>query len=149
VSVEECELFRGLSSEFLERIKSTIVEREFDPDETIFEEGDDANELFILAQGEVELSYTLPNDRKVSIGITKVAPGELFGWSAAAGGKRLTAKACSASDSCVYAIDARRFHELLGADPKTGYTLMCRIAQLARLRMRDTRFQLRWMQSWA
>jgi CRP-like cAMP-binding protein len=149
VSIEDCALFSDLPSATLDRIRSVTVERHYGDGETIFHEGDDAVELFILASGRVELSYTLPNDATISLPITKVAPGDLFAWSAAVGGKRLSAKAHTSGESVVYAIPADRFEEVCDADPVSGLRLMRRLAALARTRLSDTRIQLRWLQSYA
>ena len=147
VSIERCGLFDDLPNATLDRVRAIVVEQRYLEGETIFHEGDDADALYILASGRVELSYTLPNDASVSLPITRVSPGDLFAWSAAVGGKQLTAKAHSASESLVYSIPADSFEEICDADPATGLRLMRRLAELARTRLLDTRTQLRWLQS--
>ena len=101
VSIEQCELFHDLPYATVEQVKELVSERRFGAGETIFREGDAAEEIFILASGQVELTYTLPNHADVSLPITAVSPGELFGWSAAAGAKNLTAKAHTATESTI------------------------------------------------
>ena len=61
VRFESCALFQGLPAAVLEEIGRVVVEREYAADTTIFVEGDPAVDVCVLASGEVELDYTLPN----------------------------------------------------------------------------------------
>ena len=147
VTLENCSLFRGLPSDVVDQIQKMALERRFVTDQTIFEEGQPAVELCILAAGSVELDYTLPNNPKVLVAITRVAPGDVFAWSALAGSGCLTARARTLDDSCVYAIPADELRSLLDAHVDAGYIVMTRLTELVASRLRDTRDQLRWLQS--
>lgn len=147
VSLETCSLFRGLRAEVVDGIDRMAVERGFAIGQTIFEEGEAAVELCILAQGAVELDYTLPNNPKTLVAITRVAPGDVFAWSALAGCGSLTARARTLEDSIVYTIPAGALRSLLDEHVDAGYIVMTRLTQLVASRLRDTRDQLRWLQS--
>ena len=147
VELENCSLFTGLPSDVLDRIRGLVCEREFNEDTTIFSEGDPAHELFILASGEVELDYTLPNQPSTTLKITRIAPGEVFAWSALAGVSRLSAKGRTLQKSRVYVIPASELREILASRPEAGYLVMSRLTALVASRMRDTRLQLRWLLS--
>ena len=145
---ESSTLFQDLPTAVLEAIGKLVIEREYPADATIFVEGDPAVELSILASGEVALDYTLPGRPNVILRITKVAPGEMFAWSALAGNATLTARARALEASRVYSIPAAPLREILHAHPEAGYQVMTRLTELVASRLRDTREQLRWLQTW-
>ena len=147
VELEDCSLFTGLPSDVLERIRGLVREREFKENTTIFSEGDPAEELFILVSGEVELDYTLPNQPGTTLKITRIAPGEVFAWSALAGAGRLSAKGRTLKKSRVYTIPGPGLCEILESRPAAGYLVMSRLTALVASRLRDTRLQLRWLLS--
>jgi CRP-like cAMP-binding protein len=129
------------------QVTCLVAEREYPTSSIVFYEGDRAEELFILASGKIELTYTLPNNSCVTLPITKVLPGEVFGWSALAGGQNLTAQAKTLEDSSVYAIPALPLRRILSDNPAAGFEVMTRLVELVSRRLRDTRLQLRWLQS--
>ncbi len=147
VTLERCSLFRGLSTEVVDQIQKMVLERRFAADQTIFEEGQPAVELCILAAGSVELDYTLPNNPNVLVAITRVSPGDVFAWSALAGSERLTARARTLEESYVYSISADELRSFLDTRVDAGYVVMTRLTELVASRLRDTRDQLRWLQS--
>ena len=148
VGFASCTLFHGLPAEVLDEIGSLVVEREYPERAVIFAEGDPAVEVCILASGEVELDYTLPGRSDVKLMITRVGPGEMFAWSALAGNATLTARARAIETSCVYNIPVNPLREILQAHPEAGYQVMTRLTELVASRLRDTREQLRWLQTW-
>jgi CRP-like cAMP-binding protein len=147
VSLEESWLFAGLPGNVLARIRALAGEERYPASRTIFSEGDLAQKLYILGEGEVELSYVLPCRTPVTMRIARIAPGEIFGWSALARGEKLTADARALTDSAAYLIPAAGLIEVLDSDPPCGYRVMTRLAQLIAKRLRDTRTELRWIQS--
>ena len=148
VPLESCTLFEDLPAAVLEEIGRLVVEREYAADATIFVEGDPAVEVCILGSGEVELDYTLPGRPDVILRITTVPPGEMFAWSALVSNASLTARARALQSSCIYSIPATPLREILHAHPEAGYVVMTRLSELVASRLRDTREQLRWLQTW-
>lgn len=147
VRLEDCSLFQGIGSDVLARIKALVEEREFPHDATIFCEGEPAQELFLLASGSVALDYTLPADPSVMLPITRVSPGDIFAWSGLANNQSLTARARTEGTSRAYVIPAEPLRNILAAHPDAGYLVMTRLTELIASRLRDTRVQLRWLQS--
>lgn len=147
VPLENCGLFLGLPPEVLDRIQELVSEREFDENTTIFSEGDPAEELFILACGEVELDFTLPTQPDTVMRITRIAPGEAFAWSALAGLTRLSSTSRTLRKSRVYAISGSGLREVFKSSPESGYVVMSRLSMIIASRLHDTRHQLRWLLS--
>jgi CRP-like cAMP-binding protein len=75
--------------------------RKFRDGEAIFEEGDDADEVFVLLAGEVEVSR---RSGDVPVFINKLSEGQLFGEMAAAGRTRRTATVRAMGDVEVLAV---------------------------------------------
>ena len=147
VPLEESWLFHGLPPAIQGKIRLLATEEHFACDSTIFAEGDPANTLYILGDGEVELTYVLPCRDPVTMRIARVGPGEVFGWSALARGEKMTADARSLCECSAYLINAIPLLEIMDQDPPSGYRVMTRLAQLIAKRLRDTRTELRWIQS--
>ena len=137
-------LFRGLIQDALEKIHSLAKVSEFKPGQQIFAEDEPAVDLYILSEGKVELSYTLPNDPETDIRIAEISPGQVFAWSALAMGDTLSAKACAAVPSSAYIIPAEPLHGILREHSDAGYEVMTRLSQQILARLRQTRLDLRW-----
>ncbi|MBI4605633.1 MAG: cyclic nucleotide-binding domain-containing protein [Planctomycetes bacterium] len=145
MELEHCVLFRGLSRDVNARIRSLARIQRYARDETLFLEGDPATDIYVLKDGRVELTYTLPQDPTSEILIAHVHPGENFAWSALARGETLSSRARALVDSNVYAIALEELHALFLEHPEAGYQVMTILAQQILRRLRDTRKELRWL----
>ena len=147
VALEESSIFAGLTPGVLARIRSFCREQTFEPGTTIFREGESSEHLYVLGSGTVELSCLLPGSTTTTIRITRIAPGDVFGWSALALGEKLTADARAVSESVAYLVPGSRLTEVFDEDPRAGYHVMKCLTQVIARRLRDTRSELRWMHS--
>jgi CRP-like cAMP-binding protein len=144
VNLENSLLFQGLPRDVLAKIEDLARVDEFKPGERIFREGEPAMDLYILREGKVELTYTLPNDPDTDIRINDVSPGQVFAWSALAKGDTLSAQARAILASSAYIIPAEPLHHVFAEHPYAGYEVMTRLAQQLLQRLRQTRRELRW-----
>ncbi len=145
MELEKADLFVGLSRDVIARIQTIARIEYFYAGETIFFEGDVALDLFVVRSGQVELTYTLPQDPTTAIRIAPVLPGENFAWSALAKGETLSSQARAVVDSSVHLIPARKLHALFYEYPFAGYQVMSRLSQQIFSRLRETRTELRWL----
>ena len=88
-------IFKNLDGDELERIAPLLSLCFFQPDEIIFEQGQQAVYLYILLEGEVIISYK-PYDGP-ALTVARIIPGGVFGWSAALRRDIYTSAAISAS----------------------------------------------------
>jgi CRP/FNR family transcriptional regulator, cyclic AMP receptor protein len=65
--VAKVPLFAGLNEEELDALAARAVERRFEPDETIFWEGDKAQGLFLLVDGAVKIFKTSASGREMML----------------------------------------------------------------------------------
>jgi CRP-like cAMP-binding protein len=144
VDLELATLFRGLPKDVLAKVNAIAKVSEFKESEVIFREGEPARDLYILCEGKVDLTYTLPNDPESDIRITQVTPGEVFAWSALAKGDTMSAQARAHIPSSAFMIPAAELHDIFREHPYAGYEVMTRLAQGLLARLRQTRRELRW-----
>jgi CRP/FNR family transcriptional regulator, cyclic AMP receptor protein len=119
-------IFRNLNSEQLAQIVPLIEPCRFSSGDFVFEQGDPAESLFIVVQGEVNIRYKAYDGPVMSV--ARVGPGGVFGWSAALGRDLYTSSAVCTADSQVFRIKGRSLHHLNEQDPETGAILQERLA---------------------
>ena len=144
MDLDNATLFQGLPKDVLAKIHTLAHVEDYSAGDKIFREGEPAVDLYILREGKVELTYTLPNDPDTDIRISLVAPGEVFAWSALARGDTMTAQARAVVPSKAYIISANALHDVFAEHPYAGYDVMTRLAQQIIERLRLTRRELRW-----
>ena len=145
MELEQSNLFAGLPTEILAKIRQLARVHNYLGNDVIFPEGQPAEDLYILRDGRVLLTYTLPQDPTTEIRIAQVQPGETFAWSALAQEEKLSARARALDDSSAYVISAKALHSLFHEYPAAGYEVMTRLAGQILQRLRQTRRELRWL----
>jgi CRP-like cAMP-binding protein len=138
-------IFVNAEEPVLARVRPHVRVCVFPAQQTIFDEGDSASDLYILRSGQVELTYTLPTRRDASVRIRQVHPGDVFAWSALVGDMKLTARAQALEESQAFLIPAIELRQVMDEVPVFGYQVMDRLAALLAGRLRDTRAQLQWL----
>jgi CRP-like cAMP-binding protein len=117
--IQQTDLFRGMSKDFVKKIYDKRVKESFTEGETIFPEGEKAKYFYILLKGRVKLEvgeirqlvYTLEH------------PGEAFGWSSLVGRETYSASAKCMTDTKLVKFDRDEFLTLLEEDPTNGLQL--------------------------
>lgn len=111
----------------------------------IFEEGDEAVELYILTEGWVVLDMEVRpvSDRPaVPTAVELVGQGEFFGWSAVVEPYVYTLSARCMTSCTALAIKGDMLRKTMNDDPGLGYEVMKKLAQLIGLRLAHTRLRL-------
>jgi CRP/FNR family cyclic AMP-dependent transcriptional regulator len=133
-------IFRGLSKVQLELIDPMLKLCHFSHDQTIFKQGQPANFVYILLQGEVVIQFK-PDDAPL-LTVTRVNPGGIFGWSAALGHKVYTSMACTTRECDAYQFSGVDMHLLCENYPETGVVLLGRLASVIAERLHSTHAQI-------
>ena len=149
MELEQSTLFQGIDPAVLVEIRKLARIRNYLGNETIFSEGDPATDFYILRDGKVLLTYTLPHDTETEIRIAQVEPGETFAWAALAKEHTLSSKARALDDASAFILPSKELHDVLRAHPAVGYEVMTRLADRILRRLRETRKELRWLQQGA
>ncbi len=134
-------LFEGL-----EETQLRLLEPLFEPyrcakDTVIFEQGDRAEFLYLLLEGEVAIRYK-PYDGD-ALTITQVRSGGVFGWSAIVGSATYTSGAIALSDCHALRVRGADLVRLSRRYPQLGEVVLSRLAQMVASRWQNAQVQVR------
>ncbi len=138
--------FATLSPTQLKLIAKIAREISYDIGTMIFKEGDNADGLYILVSGSIDLFFTVDVDsrsedrKELHFGI--INPGELFGISALVEPFTLTSSARVTKPSMVIRIDGISLQNLCMKDDKLAYALIQQVARTSMERLSAARLQL-------
>jgi CRP-like cAMP-binding protein len=132
--------FANVSAETLGQVAMISEEKMLKAGTKIFDVGDEADKLYIIEQGEVEIQYPLGSGELRTVD-TAIA-GELIMWSALVPPFKSTAVAVVHHDARLIVVDGKRLRELTKSDSSLGYHLLLGINQLLASRLDGTRVQL-------
>ena len=114
--------------------------------ETLFEENQPANTLYLLINGGIDLTIKSEEEfhptqhREFTVG--EINPGEIFGISALAEPSVYDATARTSRDSQIIKIDAEALRGLMKEDVELANHLMVQVIRELKERLRSTRVQL-------
>ncbi len=121
--INEIELFKGINFEVMEEIAGIASEEGYSKDTVMFERGTQADCLYILEQGTVNLVIK----SGVSIVYNLKEPGEIFGWSSLVEPSTYTASAVCAEDTKVVKLQKSKLEKLFDLHPDVGLKVLRRL----------------------
>lgn len=137
--LSEFALFRNLPEEILDKVAALGEEETFSQGDVIFREGEKADKLHFLLEGEIVLKVKLTS-RPESISVSVVGQRfESFGWSGIVPPYHYTASAICETDCKVLTIPGEGFMKILSENPAAGFIVMQRITELIASRLRNSR----------
>lgn len=107
----------------------------------LFKEGEDADALYLILSGEVELKINLDEKGARQADLSTLVEGDVTGWSALLEPCAYTLNAVAAADTRVVKLDAAQLRELMDRNTNVGYVLMGRLAQALADRLTNLRVQ--------
>ena len=121
-------LFAGISETALADIARASREEKLDEGDRVYELGDDADAIYIVARGRVRFSIGVGNRAGTD---SIMGPGQVFGWAALLGeNPRRVATADCLEDSAIVVVPARALLAIFDKDRASGYLVMRRLAGL-------------------
>jgi signal transduction histidine kinase len=131
VSLETSKPFRNLSAAELTALRQLAQEKNFSAGQQIFKEGDAGDGVYIIKDGQVEISVMVnPTVRRV---FAQLNPGEMFGEMAVLELKPRSATAIASKDTVAYFIPRGELLGLVERSPVLSLELLREISQ----RLRD------------
>jgi len=123
----------------IEKLNSMAREVHFERGQTIFRQGEECNEFYLIVSGKVALEITAPGRTFL---IQTLGAGDELGWSSMLmhGGKHFQARAVEPVEALVF-----QGEQLLRAcreEPSFGFALMHRMLGVVSERLQVTRLQL-------
>lgn len=138
-NINKFDLFKDVSEETLNKIEKLGTEQSYAKGDLIFKEGGDASYLHFLISGSIMLRVNLTSrPESLTVSIVKNAY-ESFGWSGIVPPYHYTATAECIEDSKVLALPGDKLMEILSQDPKSGFIIMQRIAEIIANRLGNSR----------
>ena len=137
------DLFEGISEDKLSGVAAKFQEQEIKAGEQLFCEGCEADEFYILLEGNINLSMKLTSrPETLVLGVINKF-GQSFGWSVVVSAKHYTATAEAKEDSKILTIKAVDMLDFLDQDCETGYAISRRMTEIVSSRLRYYRVLLK------
>jgi SulP family sulfate permease len=134
VELPQTDLCRAMSSEQIESFSRMLQSRVVKAGEKVFSAGDEGEELFIVAAGEIDL--LLPTTAHHHKRLAKCGPGTLFGEIAFLEPGTRTADAVAVSDSELLTLRRATFKSLADEHPDTARAVLAALARIQSERLR-------------
>jgi CRP/FNR family transcriptional regulator, cyclic AMP receptor protein len=132
--------FAGIREESLKRLAMIADEKSVPAKTIMFREGDPADFLSIILQGEVNIQYLLGSGEYRTV--DTLVTGDLLGWSAIVEPYKMTAIGTTTRQTDLARVDASKLRKLCDEDPLLGYRLTTQVAKLLAHRLEGARVQL-------
>jgi CRP-like cAMP-binding protein len=133
-------IFQGMTAAQHDLLRPLFMLCDCNDQTVIFEQGEAAEFLYVVAEGEVVVSFK-PDDGP-AITVTRVLSGGVVGWSAALGSRRYTSGAYCAGNTRLLKIRGIDLRELCEQYPDTGVLLLDRLAAVIAQRLTNTHDQI-------
>lgn len=138
--LQDVRVFQGLSEEELKLIAGCGTNIRFREGETLFRDGEEASTFYLLRHGSVALETFVP--ARGAVTIETLDPGEVVGWSWLFPPYRWHFDARALSLVRATSFDGACLRKKCETDPRLGYDLMSRFAQVVIDRLQSTRLRL-------
>lgn len=129
-------LFRSLTDQQAEQARRLFAPVIVGAQEQLFGQGDPAEYLYIVVQGEVQIIYK-PDDGH-PIPLTRVQADGVVGWSAALGNPVYTSSVVCETDCLLLRARAKDLRLLCENHPDTGRVILDRLATIVAERLHST-----------
>lgn len=138
--LKELPFFQGFSPDQIERLEPYFTLCHFEADTIIFQQGEQAENLYIVLRGEVIVRYK-PEDGPALI-VARLEAGSVVGWSAALRSQTYTSTAITAVDTQLLRVRGADLRCICEQDHDLGQLLLDRLASLIAERLRSTHSQV-------
>ncbi|MFO8036423.1 MAG: Crp/Fnr family transcriptional regulator [Anaerolineales bacterium] len=138
--VDHLSLIEDLSEEQINLLRPLFKEVQFEAGEVIFSQGEDANYIYFVVEGEVAIRFK-PDDGPL-LTVSLLEHGDVFGWSAAIGSRAYTSGAVCAKKGTFLRLEGKDLKNLCDKYPDTGILILDRLAGVIAQRLRGTHEQV-------
>ena len=132
--------FSPVREESLKALATIAREESLPAGRQVFGEGDPADTLSLIVDGEVDIRYLLGSGE--SRVVDTLIAGDILGWSALVEPYKMTGIATTCKPTRLIRIQAQPLRELCERDPLLGYRLSTQVVRLLADRLEGTRAQL-------
>ncbi len=144
-TLKNSEIFADLEAGQLEKVSHFCRSGSYRQGTSVFNEGDEAVELYILTDGRVALEMELrpvPDRPAIPTALEVVTKGESFGWSTLVEPYVYTLSARCMTPCTVLSVNGEMLRKAIDDDPGLGYRVMTKLTRLISLRLMNARLRL-------
>ncbi len=148
--LKQTDIFYQFTPTQLELVSNLCIEREYNTGDIVLEENSDSDELYVIAQGEVEILVNpglvsdQPEVQREPVTIATLRRGQSFGEIALVDrGLRSAAARAAQNGTQLLIIPRDRLMHLCDTYPQLGYKLMRNLAADLALKIRTTDLRIR------
>lgn len=134
-------LFAGLDPAILKEIAMAAEEIEVKKGDWLFQQADEADSLYLITNGAVDLTITFEPDGVDLAHLPRLIDGELTGWSALVEPRIYKFGAMAQTNVRAIRIAAQPVLDLMEKNPEAGYMIMRRLTQIIGQRLTNLRIQ--------
>lgn len=121
--------FEPIPDELLAKIADIASFVEVSKDEVVYQVGEPARELYVVASGQIE--HKLGPGTEATVLVKVAGRGDVIGWAAVLKGRsRRLAKTTAVQDSTLLKIEGDRLMEVLSEDPEVAQDVLSRYAKM-------------------
>ncbi len=121
--VKEIDLFKGIDFNVMNKIADICTEESYAKDTVLFKKDDEAECLYILEEGTVNL--VIQNGGTLTFNLTE--PGEIFGWSSMVESAVYTASCICGTDIKTVKIERKKLDKIFNLHPDVGLKILKRL----------------------
>ncbi|MCP3104831.1 cyclic nucleotide-binding domain-containing protein [Myxococcus sp. K15C18031901] len=129
-------LFEGLTQGQLAKVAQLGHSRDYPAGAFLFREGEVGHEMFVLSQGKVRISKTVPGIGEEALAILE--PGQYFGEMAVIEDSPRSADAIAHVSCQVWVIERSKLDQLMFTDKDLAYVLLWTFVRTLSERLRET-----------
>jgi len=133
---KDLSLFKDFNTAQCNVVRPLFLPRHEPAGTVIFEQGDPAQYLYIVVEGEINIRFK-PDDGPAII-VARVRREGVVGWSAALGSPAYTSAAICTTECQMLRVSSQDLRQLCEQDPETATLLLERLAAVIAERLRNT-----------
>ena len=133
--LKKVDIFRGFSQDQLKAASEGGQEKEYQYGDKLFAEGEDADRIWLVTDGEVDLRFDLPGrPTSEQNTISTISAEQTLGWSSFVPPFKYALSAYSGTKTCkILQIKKDHLLECFDKDPRMGLVFMTNVATIASL----------------
>jgi len=138
--LKSSQIFNGLSETELDFLLPYIAAANVEKDQTIFNEGEAGDALYLITNGAIKISKKLDASREKTL--SQLKSGDCFGEMALIDGNVRSATAKMTTPGSLLILTREGFHKLVAEHPEAAYKILMQLAVILSKRLREADEQI-------
>lgn len=135
LKINDISLFSGMNQEQLESFKQFVYKKQFPEDKVLFLEGEKADAIYIILQGEVQIIKTSPEGKEKILKI--LVAGDFFGEMGVIEAEKRSAMAKTSRETTLLRLGKEQFLKYIKQNPEIAFNIIIELSHRLRLANKD------------